>query len=154
MVGSGKKWGDSMFMGEFHQRIDEKGRISIPTKLRNDLGENFVVTRGLDGCIFIYPKEEWTNIISKYKELPNTKDTRTFMRPFLSCATESNLDKQGRVNIVGPLIEWASLNKDVVIIGVNERLEVWSKECWDNYIDSNKDSLSDIADKLFQTSVM
>ena len=154
MVESGKKWGDSMFMGEFHQRIDEKGRISIPTKLRNDLGENFVVTRGLDGGIFIYPKEEWTNIISKYKELPNTKDTRTFMRTFLSCATESNLDKQGRVNIVGPLIEWASLNKDVVIIGVNERLEVWSKECWDNYIDSNKDSLSDIADKLFQTSVM
>lgn len=143
-----------MFMGEFHQRIDEKGRVIIPTKLRYDLGESFIVTRGLDGCIFIYPKEEWSNIIKKYKELPNTKDTRTFMRAFLSCATENNLDKQGRINIASPLIEWASLNKDVVIIGVNERLEIWSKENWEEYINCNKDNLSDIADKLFQTNMM
>ena len=143
-----------VFMGEFHQRIDEKGRVTIPTKLRLDLGHDFIITRGLDGCIFIYPKEEWSNIIQKYKELPNTKDTRTFMRTFLSCATETNLDKQGRINITGPLMEWASLNKDVVIIGVNERLEIWSKESWENYISVNKDNLSDIADKLFQTNLM
>lgn len=149
----GKKWGDIMFMGEFHQRIDEKGRVTIPTKLRYDLGNDFIITRGLDGCVFIYPKEEWTNIISKYKELPNTKDTRTFMRAFLSCASECNLDKQGRLNITGPLVEWASLNKDVVIIGVNERVEIWSKEIWEEYISTNKDSLSDIADKLFQINM-
>lgn len=143
-----------VFMGEFHQRIDEKGRVTIPTKVRTDLGNDFVITRGLDGCIFIYPKEEWSNIIQKYKELPNTKDTRTFMRAFLSCATETNLDKQGRVNITTPLIEWASLNKDVVIIGVNERIEIWSKENWEEYINCNKDNLSDIADKLFQTNIM
>ncbi len=143
-----------VFMGEFHQRIDEKGRVTIPTKVRNDLGFDFVITRGLDGCIFIYPKEEWSNIIKKYKELPNTKETRTFMRAFLSCATETNLDKQGRINITTPLMEWASLNKDVVIIGVNERLEIWSKENWEEYISFNKDNLSDIADKLFQTNMM
>lgn len=143
-----------MFMGEFHQRLDEKGRITIPVKMRNDLGENFIVTRGLDGCIFIYPKEEWQKIITQYKELPNTKETRTFLRAFLSCASEMNMDKQGRMNITSPLIEWASLNKEVVIIGVNERLEVWSKEIWENYLDESKESFSDIADRLFQTSMV
>lgn len=143
-----------MFMGEFHQRLDEKGRVTIPVKMRNDLGNDFIVTRGLDGCIFIYPKEEWQRIITKYKELPNTKETRTFLRAFLSCANEMNMDKQGRINIAAPLIEWASLNKDVVIIGVNERLEVWSKEIWENYLDESKDSFSDIADKLFQTNMV
>ena len=144
----------NVFMGEFHQKLDEKGRVTIPTKLRSDLGENFIITRGLDGCVFIYPKEEWNNIIKKYKELPNTKDTRTFMRTFLSCANETSLDKQGRINITSPLMEWASLNKDVIVIGVNERLEIWSKESWEEYISTNKDNLSDIADKLFQTSLM
>ena len=143
-----------MFMGEFHQRLDEKGRITISVKMRNDLGENFIVTRGLDGCIFIYPKEEWQKIITQYKELPNTKETRTFLRAFLSCASEMNMDKQGRMNITSPLIEWASLNKEVVIIGVNERLEVWSKEIWENYLDESKESFSDIADKLFQTNMV
>ena len=143
-----------MFMGEFHQRLDEKGRITIPVKMRNDLGENFIVTRGLDGCIFIYPKEEWQKIITQYKELPNTKEIRTFLRAFLSCASEMNMDKQGRMNITSPLIEWASLNKEVVIIGVNERLEVWSKEIWENYLDESKESFSDIADKLFQTNMV
>lgn len=143
-----------MFMGEFYGRVDDKGRITIPTKLRFDLGNNFVITRGLDGCIFIYPKTEWDSIIRKYKELPNTKDTRTFMRAFLSCAIETNLDKQGRINITSPLIDWASLDKDCVIIGVNERLEIWSKENWESYINVNKENLSDIADSLFATNIL
>lgn len=143
-----------MFMGEFHQRLDEKGRVTIPVKMRDDLGSHFIVTRGLDGCIFIYPKEEWQRIIVQYKELPNTKETRTFLRAFLSCACESNMDKQGRVNLATPLIEWASLNKDVVLIGVNERLEVWSKEIWENYLEESKESFSDIADRLFQTNMV
>lgn len=143
-----------MFMGEFYGRVDDKGRITIPTKLRFDLGNNFVITRGLDGCIFIYPKIEWDSIIRKYKELPNTKDTRTFMRAFLSCAIETNLDKQGRINITSPLIDWASLDKDCVIIGVNERLEIWSKENWESYINVNKENLSDIADSLFATNIL
>lgn len=143
-----------MFMGEFHQKVDEKGRITIPTKMRYDLGQNFIITRGLDGCIFIYPSDEWKSIVEKYKQLPNTTDTRTFLRIFLSCATETSLDKQGRINITGPLMEWSSLNKEAVIIGVNERLEIWSKESWETYINVNKDNLSDITDKLFQSNVM
>ena len=82
-----RKVGDFMFMGEYHYSIDEKGRLTIPAKLRYELGENFIVTRGLDGCLFVYPKNEWENIIQKYKELPNTKDARNFMRFFLSGAT-------------------------------------------------------------------
>ena len=86
-VGIGvKKWVIIMFMGEYHHTIDDKGRITIPSKLRYELGEQFVVTKGLDGCLFIYPKDEWDNITKKYKELPNTKDARNYLRFFLSGA--------------------------------------------------------------------
>ena len=142
-----------MFMGEYHQKIDDKGRLTIPSKLRYELGENFIVTRGLDNCLFIYPKEEWNQVISKYKELPNTKDARNFMRFFLSGATEVNFDKQGRINIPMPLIKYSDLLKDCIVIGVNERLEIWSKENWDSFIENNEENLSDIADKLFSTNL-
>lgn len=142
-----------MFMGEYHHNIDEKGRLTIPSKVRYELGENFIVTRGLDNCLFIYPKDEWTNIINKYKELPNTKDARNFMRFFLSGATTCEFDKQGRINIPVPLIKYADLTKECVVIGVNDRLEVWSKERWENFIDENESDLSDIADKLFTTNL-
>ena len=140
-------------MGEYHHSIDDKGRLIIPSKVRYELGETFIVTRGLDGCIFIYPKDEWSNIITKYKELPNTKDARNFMRFFLSGATECDFDKQGRIKLPLPLIKYAELEKDCIIIGVNERLEVWSKERWEQFIDTNEDNLSDIADKLFATNL-
>jgi len=138
-------------MGEYHHTIDDKGRLTIPAKIRYELGANFVVTRGLDNCLFIYPSSEWSKVIDKYKELPNTKDARKFMRFFLSGATVSDFDKQGRVNIASPLINYASLEKDCVIIGVNDHLEVWSKTNWDNFILENEDDLSDIADKLFSS---
>lgn len=138
-----------MFMGEYHHTIDEKGRIIIPSKIRYDLGENFIVTRGLDNCLFVYPKDEWANIINKYKMLPNTKDARNFMRFFLSGATTLEFDKQGRINIPDPLVKFADLKKDCVIIGVNERLEIWSKEHWDSFLSENEDNLTDIADSLF-----
>ena len=98
-------------MGEYHHNIDEKGRLTIPSKVRDELGENFIVTRGLDNCLFVYPKEEWTNIINKYKELPNAKDDRNFMRFFLSGATNCEFDKNGRINIPSPLIKYADLIK-------------------------------------------
>ena len=142
-----------MFMGEYHQKIDDKGRLTIPSKLRYELGESFIVTRGLDNCLFIYPKEEWNQVISKYKELPNTKDARNFMRFFISGATEVNFDKQGRINIPMPLIKYSDLLKDCIVIGVNERLEIWSKENWDSFIENNEENLSDIADKLFSTNL-
>lgn len=142
-----------MFMGEYHYSLDDKGRITIPSKLRYDLGEDFIITRGLDGCLFIYPKQEWTNIIKKYKELPNTKDARNFMRFFLSGATNCELDKQGRININQPLMEYASLSKDCVIIGVNDRIEIWSKDNWEKFILENEDNFSDIADNLFTSNL-
>lgn len=142
-----------MLMGEYHHTIDEKGRLTIPSKIRYDLGEIFIVTRGLDNCLFIYPKEEWVRIIEKYKELPNTKDARNFMRFFLSGATECEFDKQGRININAPLMKYADLQKDCVIIGVNDHLEIWSEDRWTNFIDNNEDSFSDLADHLFAPNI-
>lgn len=143
-----------MFMGEYHHSIDEKGRIIVPSKFRYELGEKFIVTKGLEGCLFVYPRTEWDNIISKLKLLPFTKkDARTFMRFFLSGATECEFDKQGRINITSPLAEYAGLTKDCVVIGVNDRLEIWSKEKFDNFFKGNEENLSDIADNLFDVGI-
>ena len=145
--------GDKMLMGEFHHNIDEKGRLIIPAKIRFELGEKFIVTRGLDKCLFVYPMNEWENIIAKYRELPNTKEARNFMRFFLSGATVSEFDKQGRMNILTPLINYASLKRECVIIGVNDRLEIWSKDEWDKFVTENEENFSDMADHLFAPNV-
>ena len=142
-----------MLMGEYHYSIDDKGRITIPSKLRIELKETCIITRGLDKCLFIYSNEEWTNIIKKYRELPNTKDARNFMRFFLSGASDCEFDKQGRIKITQPLIEYANLEKDCVIIGVNDHLEIWNKTLWDNFMTNNIDDLSNIADNLFTTNI-
>jgi len=136
-------------MGQYHHSIDEKGRIIIPSKFRYDLGESFVVTRGLDGCLFIYPRNEWENIVNRYKDLPNVKEARNFMRFFLSGATVAEFDKQGRINISAPLIAYADLKKDCVVIGVNDRIEIWSKEKWENFMTQNEENFSEMADNLF-----
>lgn len=149
----GEKWVIFMFMGEYHHTIDEKGRLTIPSKIRYELGENFIITRGLDNCLFIYPNEEWKNIISKYKNLPNTKDARNFMRFFLSGASECTFDKQGRVSITAPLTSYAELTKECVVIGVNDHLEIWAKEHWENFMEQNEDNFSDIADHLFSAEL-
>lgn len=143
------KSGEIMFLGEYHHSIDDKGRIIVPSKLRVNLGENFIVTRGLDGCLFIYPKIEWDKIIKKYNDLPDNKNKRQFLRIFLSGATICEYDKQGRINIPEPLVTYANLVKDCIIIGVVDRLEVWSKERWEEFIKKNEENLSDIADTLF-----
>ncbi len=144
---------NKMFIGEYHHSIDEKGRLTIPSKLRDDLGEQFILTRGLDGCLFIYPNNEWVNVINKYKELPNIKEARNFMRFFLSGASNQELDKQGRINIPSPLINYANLIKDCIIIGVNDRLEIWSKENWEKFVSENEESFSDMADHLFSSNI-
>jgi len=143
------KWGEFMFMGEYHHNIDAKGRLIIPSKLREDLGDNFIVTRGLDGCLFLYPQRHWNTIINKYKELPDTKNKRQFLRIFLSGATTCEYDKQGRINIPKPLTNYAALEKDCIIIGVDEKLEIWSKERWESFISDNEENMSEIADSLF-----
>ena len=143
-----------MFIGEFHHTIDDKGRIIIPSKFREKLGNQFIITRGIDNCLFVYSYDDWMNITNKLSSLPFTKrDARVFNRFFLSGATDVELDKQGRVNISSPLISYANLTKDCVIIGTGDRLEIWAKESWDNFFNSTKDNMADIAENLFNESV-
>lgn len=154
VVDCGKKWGINMLMGEYHHSIDDKGRMIIPSKFRNELGESFIVTRGLENCLFVYSNLEWEKITTKLNKLPFTKkDARNFNRFFLSGAIEVELDKQGRINISNPLATYASLEKDVVIIGVGDRLEIWAKDRWENFFEQNSDTLSDIAENLFDSSI-
>jgi len=154
VVECGEKWGDFMLMGEYHHNIDEKNRLIIPSKFRYELGEKFIVTRGLDGCLFVYPLNEWDKITNQLNTLPFTKkDARAFSRFFLSGATECEFDRQGRINIPTPLISYASLKKECVIIGVNDRLEIWSKDLWEKFFNDNEEALSDIAENLFESNV-
>ena len=143
-----------MFIGEYHHTIDEKGRIIIPAKFRDALGKEFIITRGIENCLFVYSLQNWAKITDKLSQLPFTKkDARTFNRFFMSGATSVELDKQGRVNISQPLTQYANLLKDCVIIGTGDRLEIWSQESWNSFFDSTKDSMSDIAENLFNESV-
>ena len=150
MADSGRKWGISMFMGEFHHNIDEKGRLVIPNKFRLELGERFIITRGLEKCLYAYSMTEWNNMVSKLKQLPFTKkDARTFIRSFFSGAAECEFDRQGRINITSPLVSYADLSKECVIIGANDRLEIWGKANWDSFFEENSEKLEDIAENLF-----
>ena len=138
-----------MFMGEYQHSLDEKGRMTIPAKFRDDLGQSFVVTRGLDQCLFVYPKAEWSVLENKLKSLPLMKsDARAFTRFFFSGATECDLDRQGRVNIPSNLREHARLDKDAVVIGVSNRVEIWSREAWESYSSQSEESFNEIAEKL------
>lgn len=143
-----------MFMGEYHHTIDEKGRIIIPSKFREDLGEKFIITRGIENCLFVYSLSSWEKITNKLESLPFTKkDARQFVRFFLSGATTAEFDKQGRVNITSPLISYANLQKDCVVIGTGDRLEIWSQEDWNAFFESASSNMSDIAENLFNESV-
>ena len=140
-----------MFMGEYHNSIDEKGRIVIPTKFRMELGERFIITRGLEKCLYVYSEKEWNKIVDKLNTLPFTKkDARTFTRFFLSGATVCDFDKQGRINIQNNLIDYAGLKKECAIIGVNDRLEIWDLEKLNNLYESDIEKLDDIAENLFE----
>ena len=139
-----------MFIGEYHHSIDEKNRLIIPSKFRNELGEKFVITRGLENCLFVYSLVEWEKIVNKLKALPFTKkDARAFLRFFLSGAQECTFDKQGRIAIPNPLVSYANLIKECVVIGVNDRLEVWSKDKYEDYFNSNEEDISSLAESLF-----
>lgn len=143
-----------MLMGEYHHSLDDKKRLIIPSKLREDLGDYVIVTRGLEDCLFIYSQSAWNDIVNKLKTLPFTKkDARSFTRLFLSGATVCEFDKQGRITLKEPHTNYASLIKDCVIVGVNDRIEIWSKANWDNYFSNNKESMADVADHLFEVDL-
>lgn len=141
-----------MLIGEYHHSIDEKGRLIIPSKFRTEIGKEFVVTRGLDKCLFVYSLKEWENIVKKISTLPFTKkDARDFSRFFLSGATVCEFDKQGRINITSPLVYYAGLTKECVIIGVNERLEIWDEVEFNTFLEKNEDNFANIAENLFDS---
>ena len=133
-----------MFRGEYKHTIDAKGRLIIPSKFRELLGEKFILTKGLDGCLYIYPMDEWEAFEEKLRALPLTnKNARTFSRFFVAGATDCELDKQGRILVPQTLREFADLDKDVVLTGNLSRIEVWSKEKWSE--NCNYDDMDDVA---------
>lgn len=136
-------------MGEYQHSLDEKGRLIIPAKFRDDLGSSFVITRGLDKCLFVYPAGEWSSLEEKLKNLPLTKaDARSFVRFLLAGATQSDLDTQGRVMLPQNLREHANIQRDVVVIGVGTRVEIWAKEEWETYESNASSSFEEIAEKI------
>lgn len=138
-----------MFMGQFQHSLDSKGRLIIPSKFREILDSSFVLTKGLDKCLFVYPKNEWSLLEQKLKALPFTqKDARAFIRFFFAGAVETETDKQGRILIPPHLREHAQIERDVVIIGVSNRAEIWSQELWDEYSDEAALAYEEIAEKI------
>lgn len=138
-----------MFMGEFKHSIDAKGRLIIPAKFREQLGSDFVITRGLDGCLFGYPMSEWRVLEENLKKLPlNKRDARSFVRFFYSAATESDFDKQGRINVPKTLREHAALDKKCVIVGVSNRIEIWAEERWESFTDEAEENFDEIAENM------
>ncbi len=131
-------------MGEYNHTIDTKGRIIIPSKFRESLGDEFVVTQGLDGCLFVYPNDEWQSFITELKKLPGNKEARQLQRYFLAGAASLEVDKQGRILIPANLRERAALEKDIVFVGVLSKIEIWSKERWESNNDySDMDQIAE-----------
>ena len=136
-----------MFMGEYNHTIDAKGRLIIPSKFREALGDEFVVTKGLDGCLFVFDGTEWSAFEEKLKALPITnKDARQFVRFFLAGAASVEVDKQGRILVPNVLREFADLSKDVTLIGVGSRIEIWDKGRYEGA--SAYDDMEEIAEHM------
>lgn len=141
-----RRW-TKVFIGEYEHSVDAKGRVIMPAKLRDDIGEKFILTKGLDGCLFAYSQTEWSNFEEKLKTLPLTnKNARDFVRFFLSGAIECEIDKQGRFLIPGNLREYGKLIKDIVILGVGTRIEIWDKATWKK--DAENISADEIAENM------
>ena len=138
-----------MFIGEYEHSVDSKGRLIMPAKLREEIGDKFVITKGLDGCLFAYSQTEWAAFEEKLKTLPlSSRNARDFTRFFLSGAIECEIDKQGRFLITSNLRDFANIVKDVIIIGVNTRIEIWSKDKWKEYSKNESINVDEIAENM------
>lgn len=138
-----------MFMGEYLHNMDKKGRVIMPANFREKLQDKFVITRGLDNCLFLYPPAEWEKLEEELNSLPLTqKDARKFVRFFLSGATECDLDSQGRISLPKNLRSYADLDREIVIAGIGSRIELWAREKWDEYLSEAEDSHEEIAATL------
>jgi MraZ protein len=143
-----------MFIGEYKHSIDDKGRLAIPVKFREDLAKGAVVTRGLDSTLFLFPLEEWDKLASKLSSLPlGQSNSRAFSRLMLAGAMDVSLDKQGRLVLPEYLRDYASLKKQVVVAGLFNRLEIWDEDIWQKYKTAMEEEVGDIAEKLGELGV-
>ncbi len=140
-----------MLLGEFHHNIDEKGRLVIPTKFREELQNNFIITKGLEKCLCIYTQDSFNNLVRQIDALSFTKkDVRTFTRFFYSSANECEMDKNGRINIVNNLKSYAELEKECIIVGVNDHAEIWNENLYNDFMKENSEIICDITENLFE----
>lgn len=138
-----------MFMGEFAHNIDRKGRLIMPARFREELGERVIVNRGLDGCLNVYTVDQWETVYQKIAALPSTnRNARMYQRMFLAKASEVDLDSQGRILIPAGLIKCAGLEKECLIIGVANHIEIWAREKWEALEEEQSDSFEDFAESL------
>jgi len=143
-----------MFIGEFNHSIDEKSRVSVPAKFREELAKGLVLTRGLDGCLWVYPIEKWAGIVESVAKLPVTqKNARSFSRFILSGAMDIKLDRAGRVLIPKYLAEYAGLKNKVVVIGMNDRLELWSEQSWNDFRTTMEENSDEVAETLAEVGM-
>ncbi len=146
---------NTLLIGEYEHSVDQKGRLIMPSKLRGELGDRFIVTKGLDGCLFVYSLKEWEVFENKLKALPiSNKNARDFTRFFLAGAMECEVDKQGRFLITNNLREFAELTKDVIIIGLTTRLEIWDKKKWQQCSSTDNISPEEIAEKMSELGLI
>jgi MraZ protein len=138
-----------MFIGEYRHNTDNKGRIIIPARFRDDLGERVVLTRGLDGCITVYTLTQWDKVLEGLRVLPTTKkESRMYIHMLTAKAAECEFDAQGRVLVPQSLIQEAAIEKECVVIGVVDHVEIWSSKRWDNYYADASASFETIAEQL------
>ncbi|WP_068269046.1 division/cell wall cluster transcriptional repressor MraZ [Caviibacter abscessus] len=138
-----------MFIGEFNCKMDSKGRITFPAKFREQLTDNFVITRGLDNCINLFTLEKWNEQTKQIENMKYTnKNHRAYSRFILSAATELNFDTQGRINIPQSLIEYSKLEKEIIVTGNIDRIEIWSKDVWNKYLEENLENIEELADDI------
>lgn len=143
-----------MLMGEYEHSIDAKGRVILPAGFRDELGDQFVITKGLDTCLFVYTREEWDRLSAKLRQLPLSKpEARAFVRFFFSGARNVECDKQGRFLMPSTLRSYAKLEKDAVLIGVSNRIEIWSKAEWSRYNDEINPMVTKLAETLVDLGI-
>lgn len=149
-----KLWINNMLLGEFKHNLDSKNRLAIPAKLRLELGEKPVLAKGLDSCLFIYPRRDWELFMEKLNKLPlSQKKARSFKRFILSGASEIEIDDMGRVLIPEPLKKYAKLEKSIIVIGVQDRIELWSEKIWNQYITEAEKESGDLAEGLAEFGI-
>jgi MraZ protein len=142
--------GSNMLLGEYEHTIDDKNRLTLPAKFREAMAEGVVVTRGMDGCLYAYPRTEWLERFqSRVGGLdPLQPDARKLQRHFFSGAAEADPDKQGRIMIPAPLLRYAGLSRDVVVAGVHDHLEIWDREAWRRELNDVEGSAEHVAERL------